>query len=269
MISSMYNSIQHFSEYGVKNIEEKVKKFITEGKDLADLVFGLQADIFELGRNIVQEVLTDVDEYLRKSGTRKKQWEIVRRDAASLLTTFGTIKYDKTYFKPKKGGKREYLVDRIAGIDPHDRVSSDVVINAAEEAIQSNYLKGGKKAAFTEDITKQSVKNIIHTIEVKQPEIDIVDKKDIRILYIEADEDHVALQGKNAIKVNGSTPRGIIMPKLVYVHEGIDYEKSTQKRKVLKNVRYFGGEFRNSELLWLEVSEYIDEVYKTDSISVI
>jgi len=269
MTSSMYNSIQHFGEFGVKKIEEKIKDFIINKKDLADLVFGLQEDIFELGRNILQEVIEDIDDKLRSSGVRKKEWEVVRKDPGSILTSFGTLRYGKTYFKPQKGGSRKYLVDKIVGIDPHDRVSSDVVINAAEEAIESSYRKGGKKAAYTDEISKQSVMNIIHSIEVVQPEIEVIGKKEIKILYIEADEDHVALQGKNTKKENNKKVRRISMPRLVYVHEGIDYEKSSGKRKVLKNTRYFGGEYKNSEVLWLEVAQYIDEVYMMDKVDVI
>lgn len=265
----MYNSIQHFGEFGVKKIEERVKNFIKEGKDLADLVFGLQEDLFEFGRNILQEILEDMDDHLRTSGVRKKEWEIVRKDPTSLLTSFGTLRYSRTYFKLKKGGVRKYLVDKIVGIESHDRVSSDVVINAAEEAIESSYKKGGKKAAYVEEITKQTVMNIIHTIEVEQPGIEVNEKKDIKILYIEADEDHVALQGKNAKKDGNGNPRKIAMPRLVYVHEGIDHEKSTKRRKVLKNTRYFGVEYKNSEQIWLEVAEYIDKIYKIDTVDII
>src|SRR5690606_26161112 len=60
--------------------------------------------------------------------------------------------------------------------------------------------------------------------------------------------------------------RNIIMPRLVYVHEGFDSDKSTQKRKVLKNVRYFGGVYNNSEDLWIEVANYIEAQYDVDSI---
>ena len=265
----MYNSIQHFEEFGIKKIEAKVKDFIINRKDLADLVLGLQEDIFELGRNILQEVLEGMDEDLRTSGVRKKDWEIVRKDPASILSSFGTLKYDKTYFKPKKGGKREYLVDNMVGIEPHDRVSADVEINAVEEAIESSYKKGGKKASYVDEISKQTVMNLIHTINVEQPPVVVNEKKEIKILHIEADEDHVALQRKN-IKIESiEKSRKISMPRIVYVHEGMDYEKSTAKRKVLKNTRYFGGEYKNSEVLWLEVAEYIDKVYDIDKIEVI
>lgn len=87
----MYNSIQHFNEFGFRKIEKTIETFIAEKKDLADLVHGLQESLFELGRNIVTEVLEDMDEYIRKSGDRKKKYEVVRRDQSSLLTSFGAI----------------------------------------------------------------------------------------------------------------------------------------------------------------------------------
>jgi hypothetical protein len=65
MTSSMYNSIQHFNEFGVKRIEKTVKNFIKDGKDLADLVLELKEDLFKLGRDILEEVLEDMDDYLR------------------------------------------------------------------------------------------------------------------------------------------------------------------------------------------------------------
>ena len=263
----MYNSIQHFNELGVKKIEEAIKKFIGEHSDLADLIIGLQDNLFELGRNIVKEVLEDMDEHLRNCGVRKKDWEIVRKDETGLLTSFGSVRYSRTYFKPMEKGKRRYLVDEIAGIKPHDRVSADVVINVIDEAIDSSYKKAGKKAAYVDEITKQAVMNKVHRIEIKEAPIRNQEKRDMRILYIEADEDHVSLQGKDKKSCDRKRKK-ISMPKLVYVHEGIDTEKSVGKRKVLKKVRYFGGVIA-SEDLWLQVAQYIDNQYKEESLETV
>ena len=93
---------------------------------MADLVPGLQETLFELGRNIVAEVLEDMDDYIRNSADRKKRYEIIRKDQA-LLTSFGLVAYSRTYFKPKAGGHRKYLVDELAGINPHDRVSAGIM----------------------------------------------------------------------------------------------------------------------------------------------
>lgn len=261
----MYNSIQQFLDFGIANIRETVKSFIEQGDDVANLVLGLQKDIFELGRNIVAEVLDGMDEHLRKSGCRKQQWEVIRKDNASVLTSFGRVDYSRTYFLSKKTGQRKYLVDSIVGINPHDRVTAYVVINAIDEAVDSSYRKAGEKASYVEKISKQAVMDKIHNLEVVQPSVNIQHKKENRVLFIEADEDHVAQQKKKRQTQKNPNQRNILMPKMIYVHEGIDYEKSTTKRKVLKNVRYFGG-MRNSEELWLEVSKYIDEVYDVNKV---
>lgn len=269
MTSSMYNSIQHFNEFGVKRIEKKIKNFIEEGKDLADLVLGLKEDLFKLGRDILKEVLEDMDEYFRNCEIRKQYWEIIRKDKTAILTTFGTLSYNRTYFKHKENGNRQHLVDRIVGVEPHDRVSADVVINAIDEAADSSYRKAGEKATYIDEISKQAVMNKIHNIEIVEPEIKVDKKREVKILYVEADEDHVALQQKSILRQNEKGKRNTIMPKLVYVHEGIDFEKSNKKRKVLKNVRYFGGVYKNSEDLWLEVSEYIYKQYDVDFLETV
>ena len=73
------------------------------------------------------------------------------------------------------------------------------------------------------------------------------------MLYIDADEDHVALQdGRN------------VEPKLIYVHEG--YVDDTEKRKKLRNVKYFTALQGNTEDLWLEVADYIDKKYNVEKI---
>ena len=156
-------------------------------------------------------------------------------------------------------------MDSIVGINPHDRVTADVVINAIDEAVDSSYRKAGEKASYVEKISKQAVMDKIHNLEVVQPSVIIQHKKENRVFFIEADEDHVAQQKKKRQTQKNPNQRNILMPKMIYVHEGIDYEKSTTKRKVLKNVRYFGG-MRNSEELWLEVSKYIDEVYDVNKV---
>ncbi|WP_102398661.1 ISLre2 family transposase [Haloimpatiens massiliensis] len=264
----MYNSIQHFNEFGVKEIKKEIKSFVCERKDIADLIIDLKENLFELGRNILIEVLKDMDDYLRSSGIRKQYYEIIRKDKTSLLTSFGMINYKRTYFKSKQDGKRQYLVDSVSGIEPHDRVSSDVVINAIEEALESSYRKAGEKASYTDKISKQAVMDKIHNVDVVQPKIKESKKRNIRILYVEADEDHVHLQSKNNNN-NKQNMRNIAMPKLVYVHEGIDQDKSSKARKVLKNLRYFGGMYKKSEDLWLEVANYIYDQYNTDFIETI
>ncbi len=258
----MYNSIQQFNDFGVKKIEERIKSFISESKDIADLIFGLNEDLMHLGREIITEVLEDMDEYLKRDSVRKKNWEIVRRDETAFLSTFGQIRYKRRYFKSKADGSYKHLVDELVGLKPHLRMSADVVINLLDEATETSYRKAGEEACFSDEVTKQAVMNKVHTIDIKPPGLKHPEKRNARILYIEADEDHVASQDKRKGGVM------CIMPKLVYVHEGIDLEKSSPKRKVLKNVRYF-GKVCKAEDLWLEVAQYISDQYNEEEIETI
>lgn len=80
-----------------------------------------------------------------------------------------------------------------------------------------------------------------------------LEKKKIENLYVEVDEDHVSLQnGKSRIS------------KIIYVHEG--KKLKSKGRYELINVRYFTDLKQNSEELWLDVANYIDEVYETEKI---
>ena len=266
MASSMYNSIQQFNGSGVKNIEKVVQKFISEPENFADLVLGLQGCLFELGRDLLEEILEDMNMYIKNSELRKVMWDVVRNENNSILTSFGYINYNRTYFKSKEDGRHQHLVDSIAGIEPHERVSADVVINAIDEAVESTYRKGGEKATYLDDITKQAVMKKTHNIEIPKQKIQVDEKSELRILYVEADEDHVSLQSQKGTKEKN---KSMIMPKLVYVHEGFDPDKCTKKRNRLKNVRYFGGVYKESEDLWLEVAEYIDEQYDIDSLETV
>ena len=160
-----------------------------------------------------------------------------------------------TYYKNKKTGEYSYLSDEAVGISAHDKLDASLKAKLIEEAVYMSYSKSGEKASETVTLTSQTVMNSIRelgsvdndAVKIKQ------DKRKVKVLYIEADEDHVALQ-------NG----GLIEPKLVYVHEG--RKQVSKNRYKLLNVRYFSGVYTNSDELWVEVLDYIDKAYDMDSI---
>ena len=172
----------------------------------------------------------------------------------------------KILFKNKVTGEYEYLLDRIMGIGKHARMTEDAEARILEEAVQSSYRKGGENAAITEDaVSKEAVMNRIHSLQFPKAE-PLPEKKTLKYLYIDADEDHVALQ---YLKEKGDIkkPRtNTVMPKLVYVYEGISTENG---RNELINKKHFGGVYEGGEAietLWKEVSEYIEKSYDTEKL---
>lgn len=203
--------------------------------------------------------LAAADEAVRNDTNRKKNWIVERKDIKALLSIFGEIIYERTYYKSKKTGEYKYISDELLGIKPHDKMDISLKAELVEESINIAYGKSAKKAVESIDLSAQTVMNTIRELE-HIPNLtceDLIEKKEcekikIKYLYVEADEDHVALQ-------NGKS----VMPRLVYVHEG--YEDKNTKNK-LKNIKYFSGVYANIEDLWLEVVDYIYNKYDVENI---
>ena len=262
----MINSIQHFCSEGIKNLEKVMLDYSDDMTKIAEMVQGVTKRVTALGVSIIAEEWESYDELLRKRKSLRPEWYIVRRDETTLLTSLGSVTYHKTLFKNKVTGEHEYLLDRIMGIGKHARMTEDAEVKILEEAVQSSYRKGGENAAITEDaVSKEAVMNRIHALQFPKAEAQ-PEKKALKYLYIDADEDHVALQYINE-KGDIRKPRiNTVMPKLVYVYEGITNENG---RNELVNKKHFGGVYEGGDAigkLWKEVSEYIDESYDTEKL---
>lgn len=262
----MVKSIQQFIGSGVENLEKIMVQFAENPAKIAEMVYGITEGVTNLGLNIIAEELELHDEILRGSSARKKDWHIVRKDGASLLTSLGTVEYHKTLFRHKRTGKYAYLLDQAMDLGKHARMTEDAEARMLEEAVESSYRKGGENASTNcDNISKQTVMNKIRSLEF--PEVPAqLDKGSVPCLYIDCDEDHVALQyaeEKGDLKDRHGKR---IMPKIAYVYEGIEKDS---KRHRLINSKYFGGMYEGSkgvEHLWQEVWDYIESSYDVGAL---
>ena len=189
----MIKSILQFEEVGVKKLSGVLGKFIKEPEKQAEFIYGITDSVVQLGLDMIAETFEGMDEELRASGLRVKNWVISRRDETTLITSLGTIKYQKTLFKNKSTGACEYLLDRIMGIESHVRMTEDAEAQMLEEAVDSSYRKGGIKASLSDKVSKQTVKNKVHELKFLAENRELEVKKQVECLYIDADEDHVSL----------------------------------------------------------------------------
>lgn len=243
--------LTQFTEKYTKNFYEVLIKITNEGGDISDLTLSLKQNLDNLGVELIKFALETVDSELCNNKMRKESWSIDKSGQEKTFTTvFGDVQYTRTYFASKFGKGYAHLADRIFGIEPHERCDLTIKSKMLENVVDLSYEKSSN--AFSTKLSKQTVLNTIRKIDNNRLIIaDNVEKAKVKTLYVEADEDHVALQdGRNA------------MPYLVYVHEG--YVDSKSKRKELKNVRYFSGMYKQSEDLWIEVANYVENNYDTD-----
>lgn len=252
----MNTIIHQIIEKITKDIKDNIEDLMLNSRDISKFIQNTSKSLDEIGVMIVKEALEMLDEVIRESSKRKREYYIQRRnDRKTLITKFGEVNYERTYYKSKKDGSYRYLSDELVGIYPYERMDLSYESELIEEAIETSYEKSGKRASNNVQVTRQTVMNTIRKLgEVENDEAKLpTKKKQVKTIYIEADEDHVALQnGKNK------------EIKLIYVHEGKRFK--SKGRYELINKRLFTGSLIASEDLWLDVANYLEEAYDLDRV---
>ena len=268
----MIKSIKYFEEECIKKFEKLVDDFMKEPTKIAEYVLGVTDELHKLGLEMIKESLESMDQMLQESPIRKKNWVVEAHDTKQLTTSLGDVQFAKTLFKNRETGKSEYLLDKIIGLEPKERMTEDAEAKLLEEAVQTSYRRGGEAASLTTDVTKQTVKNKIHELKfpknAEKPKI----KKVVDYLYIDADEDHVSLQFRehkgDLIRNDNNQKNNCLITKLIYVYEGTEREAPKSHRYRLVNPYYFCGVNTGEEnhRFWDEVYEYLDSHYDLSKV---
>ena len=267
----MLKSILQFLELEGNKFESTSEFFFENPKSFTDYIVKAKNEAFNMLTFVFAKEFEEMDDMIRRSGKRKKNWVIVRRDETSLISSVGQIRYHKTLFKNKANGECCYLLDKMMELEPHERITADAIGQMLEEATESSYRKGGEKTSLTDIVSKETVKEKIHELEFPKIKSNMCKKK-VDNLYVSADEDHVSLQffeKKGDITVNENGLKyNSCLSKLVYVYEGRVPERpvsgSEKPRWKLKNAKYFSGVYEGSKNreLWEEVRRYIEDNYE-------
>lgn len=268
----MINSIKYFEEECISKFEKLENEFMKNPTQLAEYVLGLTNELHKLGLEMIKESLESMDRMLQKSPVRLKKWVVETHSDKQLTTSLGDVRFSKTLFTNKETGCSEYLLDRILGFEPNERLTEDAEAKLLEEAVQTSYRRGGEKCSMESEVSKQTVKNKIHKLEFPKNEEKPARKKVVDYLYVDADEDHVSLQfrdKKGDLTENENRQKNnCLITKLVYVYEGIEKESPKSKRHRLINPHYFCGvnTGERNVKFWNEIFEYMDSHYELDKV---
>lgn len=234
----------------VEKVFGHFNKSLGEEFDFCRFEDALTAELNALGCEILKSALEALDEYLLEHPMERDGWKVLRGpEPKSILTNLGEVVYNRRYYKNQETGKHRYIVDHISGIGPREHVAPSLKATLVARAVKMPY----SMAAEGTLVTKQTVHNVLKKIKVENEEInnELTEKKVVKTLYIEADEDHVALQ-------NG---KKLILP-IVYIHEGWRQENT---RRRLINPFYISGE-EDTEELWYSALDYIYNHYDFEQI---
>lgn len=160
----MKNSIRYFCEKSMTNIEKLEVDFLKDPASLAEQIRGLRTELLKLGTEMVKEWLEEMDQKLQDSPVRRKKWVIEAHHEKTLLTSLGDVTFQKTLFQNKETKEYSYLLDRILGLKPKQRLTEDAIAKILEETVQTSYQRGAESVSETAKISRQTVKNILHAL---------------------------------------------------------------------------------------------------------
>jgi len=222
------------------------------GRDFGKRMLDIQQLSNEMICKVLSSVLTAMDQELAPQVHQNKEWTTLRIASRTLQTVFGCVSYERRYYTHKQTGQNYHILDPLIGVQAGVRVSDDVRQKAVEEAVEKSYQSSGRNACpsgISKSIVGQYVSDMKPTYGLQADGI----LRKVSNLYVEADEDHVALQdGRN------------VQMKLVYIHEGVD---TSQNRHRLKNPCYLTWPLKGkTDDLWEHVDDYIVKQYDQDSL---
>lgn len=248
----MENILHDFEEKVISLITEFLKNSMETG-GLSDFTENLNDKLMKLGYDLTKFSLEYAEDIIFKLRERKEQFESLEKDNRKIVTIFGEIDFKRRYYLDKQSNERIYLLDEYFQIAPKERLLENVETRLIEEAIETNYEKAGKVAAYKTEISKQTIMNKISELNINVEEEKTAKKKIVDNIYCIADEDHVHLQ-----------KGGIEEPRLIVVYDSIMKE---EKRTKLCNKKHFGWVYTGRiDDLWEEVLIYIDNTYEIDKV---
>ena len=251
-------------EKGFVTVVLKVPESVFDGKDFAEVMMGFHKALEKSGCQWMGEVLTQLDEEIRKTD-RIAGWEVSKKREKSIVTSMGEVKYSRTMYRNRfAAGETDVPLDRLLGIKAHEHMTEDAKAVILEHAQKSSYAWSGLQLGGGEQVSKQTVMELIHGLafpteaEQEKPE----EKKKVTNLYIEADEGHCSRQDEDE---EGKRP--VLQPKLVYVHEG--KRKNAEGKWELIHPHYFGGLYTGeagNAALWEEAFTYANRTYNIEKL---
>ena len=232
--------------------------------DIDAVASELKKDSDELSREILQTLIEEMNEVLRRDKPTRKEMGLVIKEKdrpRSILTELGEISFSRDYYYNKNTDSYETPLDHMLNVQKRARIGETISAKLVTKATSESYARSALDVTGGL-VSRQTVRNhILKAPELeKQPEN--TEKKQRKILDVYADEDHVHLQkpGKEKGKKNKAVP-------LVTVTEGtVNISKG---RNATLNPMHFVDEKMDTKGLWASVEGYIGKVYDLEELETV
>ena len=241
-------SIQQISNVCVDFFNASLRKILAQELSLAQLSQNLDQLVNQIGVATMTTLLEQADAAIYAAIRPNHQYQVKDHRVRTLTTLWGDVTFIRTYYQCKADSSYHYLLDEWLGLDKSTHIEPLCRARLVTRSADVSY----RKAAALTTPTSLSVQSVLLSIRklgtlpnqaAAMPEA----KPEIHKVYVEADEDHVAMQKRHSKEM-----------KLINVYDS--KVSVCRGRRKLCGRRTFSGWEAPSQL-WPEVNQYIQQVY--------
>ena len=223
------------------------------------LLSNLDESLCIVARESLVSIFETMDKSFRISAERKRKYEIKSHHPRTIMTIFGEITFNRTFYTSKLNGKNYCFVDRILGLHKYDYFDPYLKALIIEYSANNSMPKVAKyindlignriklKSSFNY-VSRQTIRNIIMSALLSKPELEKIETPEV--LHVIADEKWIHTQNNDNKDV---------MEKSIVIFNGIRNKKLINKQ-IFASINYSYIQ---------KCLDYIYEVYDVDKFKTI
>ena len=241
MIQHLFQKCQpKVTEYFISELRsfDEAEKFLSSCVDL------LFCEVLGAYMESVDNAVRDDHAGRMEAGLMVEKGQVPRQ----IQTQHGVVSYQRAYYWDRNAGRYLYAVDELVGIRPRQRLSTGFENEAANKALTMSYEKASKMFAPASSLSRQTVMNKLRQSVPDRKEAPPI--RNVPVLHVDADEDHVKVRGKN----------GSIVP-LISIYEGIE-------DGVCRNIFHVSEYGKKPEDLWEQALSAMEGCYLLDGTAI-
>lgn len=190
------------------NLKSQLDKLDRNGNvmNYVDLLSTLDESLCIIARDSLVSIFETMNSSFSISLNRKRKYDIKSHHTRTIMTIFGEITFNRTFYTSKLNGKNYCYVDSILGLHKYDYFDPYLKTLIVDYSANNSYPKVAKyindlignrikvKSSFNY-VSRQTVRNIIMNANISFPDIKELDTPES--LYIIADEKWIHTQNND------------------------------------------------------------------------
>lgn len=239
----------------IEIVKSKYAKELKDKDNLKSIEQAFKRFSDELSAKSLKKYLEEYDLELKLDKKRSEKYVVQRTVGKNITSILGTFRLERTKYYDKENDRYFCLLDEKLNIPEYEHMTPLATARMLKVATNSSYRIAGEEINSIDVFSKGMIYQKIKRLDIDERYEEKETKRKVKVLYINLDEDHVAIQKSINKK---------LQCKIGYVYENVVRE--CRNRYKLVNKHTICGTYLKSSgnrAFYEKINEYIKCNYDT------